>query len=672
MNWFRSRRVVLFLAACIGASICATCTPSFSQDSTPDPDMQVMHHLNQVLRWYRQWESADAFLSRPGNEVYVENGRAIAQQVMRLEFQAALAQAALIGSSSTRPHSANALSGTQVDARKIIQTRQRVEQQLQALQTQLDVLNGKIAGARAKERPVLISQRDTLRNRLQLAQALQASLQKLSSFTATAEASAESATELTARIIALQRTVPGALTTAGTAKESGKQASDFPSSVPTPAASRSQASGLFSQVGQLVRLMGSLRSLRRLKEDSTRLQSSTRQLRAPLIAALRNTLQEGQLELEHGGQLATANPNSDADTSGAPAAAHPGNTTPATAQTQPQVAGLVQRFNHLSDAVVPLSQEIVLVDQSRANLNQLQASIQHDYISILRSLLIRVVMLLIALGVIWLFSELWRRASFRYISDARRRRQFLLMRRVATGFCMFVVVVLGLISNFSSLATYAGLITAGIAVALQAVILSIAAYFFLVGRYGVKVGDRITVVYNGPNSVAGDVMDIGLVRFYMKELAGSGIDMQPTGRIVVLPNSVLFQTNPLFKQLPGTEYAWREIALPLHPECDAKLAEKELLAVAERMYAGYLPVLESQQPTIESMMGIHIDVPRPYTRLRFVPSGLEVMVRYPIPLRQAAVLDDRMVMETTEILKHNPSIRLADGGVPELRSPVKV
>ena len=45
---------------------------------------------------------------------------------------------------------------------------------------------------------------------------------------------------------------------------------------------------------------------------------------------------------------------------------------------------------------------------------------------------------------------------------------------------------------------------------------------------------------------------------------------------------------------------------------------------------------------------------------------------YPIPLRQAAELDDRIVAEVMEILRKNPSIQLADGAAPELRSAVKV
>ncbi|MEO6829255.1 MAG: mechanosensitive ion channel family protein, partial [Acidobacteriaceae bacterium] len=289
----------------------------------------------------------------------------------------------------------------------------------------------------------------------------------------------------------------------------------------------------------------------------------------------------------------------------------------------------------------------------------------------LRTLLLKAGGILIALGLIWLFSWLWRRASFRYIRDARLRRQFVVLRRTITGFCMFVVILLGFISDFSSLATYAGLITAGVAVALQAVILSIAAYFFLVGRYGVKVGDRVTVVYNGANSVAGDVVDIGLVRFSLMELAGSGIDAQATGRICVFPNSVLFQTNPLFKQMPGTEYAWREIALPLSADSDGQLAEKELMATVERLYSGYKLMLERQHSSIESAMDVHLEAPKPYSRTRFAGAAVEVMVRYPIPLRQAAELDNRMVTDVSDLLRRNPTIKLAAGATPDLRSPVK-
>ena len=64
------------------------------------------------------------------------------------------------------------------------------------------------------------------------------------------------------------------------------------------------------------------------------------------------------------------------------------------------------------------------------------------------------------------------------------------------------MILFGLVSEVGSVATYVGFVTAGVAVALQNVILAVVAYFFLIGRYGVKVGDRITLA-----GVTGRVVD---------------------------------------------------------------------------------------------------------------------------------------------------------------------
>ena len=642
-----------------------------TQKTAPNSGKQVLDHLETVLRWYRQWESGDMFVARSGDELYIENGQAIARQVAKLEFQSAIAQASVIAGTSASAVPTNASAQSAIDAENIFQTLQGIGPQIQTLKTELDAVNQKILKASAKQRPALLAQRDTLQGQIQLAQALQNNLQKLTSFMTLAENSSGAATELTEKILALEKTVSIAQSvTAPSAAAAGTKSLAAPKIVPTlPPVINAQDTGLVGQIGQIFHLTGSLRSLDQLGDETARMQAATQTLRAPLLTALRATLREGQLEI----QAAPAILGTSGSNAGTDSASDTANTASRAAdqQTARSMQQLVQHFKLLSDATMPLSQQLILLEQSQANLTQLQNSVEREYKAILRSVLLRVAMILLSLGMIWLFSELWRRASFRYIRDARRRRQFLVLRRVVTGFCMGVVIILGFVSEFSSLATYAGLITAGVAVALQTVILSIAAYFFLVGRYGVRVGDRITVVYSGAIGVSGEVLDIGLVRFYMLEMTGGGIDMQPTGRICVFPNSVLFQTTPLFKQIPGTEYTWRELALPLHPECDVQAAEKELLAAAGTLYAEYRPLLERQHVSVEQLLDVHMEVPKPYTRVRFSAAGLEAIVRYPIPLRQAAQLDDRMVIELTEMLRKNPSIRLAVGGMPELRSAIK-
>lgn len=86
---------------------------------------------------------------------------------------------------------------------------------------------------------------------------------------------------------------------------------------------------------------------------------------------------------------------------------------------------------------------------------------------------------------------------------------------------------------------------AGVAVALQNVILSIAGYFFLIGKFGLRIGDRVQI-----SGVTGEVVEIGLVRIHVMELGGNGGDVQPTGRVVAFSSSFVFQpTAGMFKQI---------------------------------------------------------------------------------------------------------------------------
>lgn len=107
-----------------------------------------------------------------------------------------------------------------------------------------------------------------------------------------------------------------------------------------------------------------------------------------------------------------------------------------------------------------------------------------------------------------------------------------------------VVIAFAFASELGSVATFAGLLTAGVAVALQNVILSIAGYFFLIGKFGLRIGDRVQI-----SGVTGEVVEIGLVRIHVMELGGNGGDVQPTGRVVAFSSSFVFQpTAGMFKQ----------------------------------------------------------------------------------------------------------------------------
>src|SRR5882757_8348733 len=167
------------------------------------------------------------------------------------------------------------------------------------------------------------------------------------------------------------------------------------------------------------------------------------------------------------------------------------------------------------------------------------------------------------------------RCVLRYAHEPRRRNQLLMVRKVTTWVLVAIIVGLTFVTELSSFATFAGLLTAGVAVAMQSVLVSSVGYFFLIGKYGIRVGDRVQI-----GNVSGEVIDLGLVRMHLMELSSQG-PLGPTGRVVAFANLIVFQASGgLFKQIPGVNLSWRETTLTLPVVSDyAALKDKLLAAV---------------------------------------------------------------------------------------------
>jgi len=594
----------------------------------------ALHHLNGVISWYRHSISDIHPVGLPTDTIYQENVKNLGARVVQLAFQSAQEESKLIVAQQ-KSGGQGQPSVESPQQQSLEQMRTKTAGQIESLQSQIENLNAEIAKKLASRRTALISQRDALQSQLELQKALLDAIQKMASFV---EANGEIPGGLEGDINRLAKSIPEVL---------GAGAAPVKTAAAPTAAKPSLANsgGLISEAITLYDYMSAIRQIDGVIQETNDLRQIADQLRTPLRNALRATVQTSQ-------QLANQPPATDAQQLNI---------------EKQNFQALTDRFKQLSAALLPLSQELVILDDSKNNLNEWQNSISHESKYILRSVLLRGLGILLALGVIVAVSEIWRRITFRYVSDPRRRRQFLVLRRVITGFLIAIVLVLGFVSEFSSLATFAGFITAGIAVGLQAVLLSVAAYFFIIGRYGIRVGDRISVA-----GITGDVVDIGLVRLYLMELAGTGLDFYPTGRIVVFSNAILFQAGtPLFKQIPGTEYAWHEVAVMVAPKGNYQLAQEKLVTTVNGVYSNYRDEIERQHAAIERRVDIQVEAPRPGARLQFVDAGLELLVRYPVEIRKAPSIDEEMTIKVLEVIEDDPTLKAALSGTPKIRSAIK-
>lgn len=187
---------------------------------------------------------------------------------------------------------------------------------------------------------------------------------------------------------------------------------------------------------------------------------------------------------------------------------------------------------------------------------------------LLESLAIIVVLVVVR----WLVLVLLRRR----VPDARLRYKW----RKGTAYAAFVLAIFLVgklwLEGIGTLATFLGLVGAGVAVALRDPVLNMAGWFFLLWRRPFVVGDRVQI-----GEHAGDVIDLRLFQFTLLEIGNWVHADQSTGRLVHVPNGRVFQ-EPVANYTRGFPYIWNEIPVRLTFESDWRAGKAILLEIVNR------------------------------------------------------------------------------------------
>ncbi|HEX4164677.1 MAG TPA: mechanosensitive ion channel family protein [Bryobacteraceae bacterium] len=597
------------------------------------PDLNgdsIIQHLNQTIAWYGHITSEDQSGTFPQNVVLQDNVRQSSAQAVQKAFAFAQAEAALLVKQKTK---ANAAPGKRdASTANLAQVADQANQRIAKLQSQIDDLNQQIAKtSKRKQLATLNSQKAALAADLDFARMTQASLKEMLSFSNTTE----SAGGLVGQINLL----------ASSANISAALANNFPAASTRPAASNVSAFhpetagifGLLSNTFSLLRIRSDIGSL---ISDTGNLHTATLALAAPLRAKTKSLVLQ----------------------SDALARATAGETDPVKLNAARQeLQSMTAQFKALSGPTLYLIEQGIALHNTANGLAQWNDVIGSQLHTSLGYLAFRLGTVLAAIALLLIISEVVRRATFRYIHETRRRRQIVLMRRVIVASVTTLIAVLASVSGIGSFATMAGFVTAGLAVALQNIILSVVAYFFLIGRYGLRTGDHVTVT-----NLTGKVIEVGLVRFYLMELAGTGSDMHATGRVAVFSNSVIFQPAALIKQAPGTEYAWHSVSVTLAGDPVLEDVRKRVTGAVDEVYTKYRRAIEQQQEIFEKTANIQLANLAPVSRARYTDQGVEVLVRYPVELSEMSEVDEEVILAVMHETQKAPALQLAAGGFPKV------
>jgi len=181
-------------------------------------------------------------------------------------------------------------------------------------------------------------------------------------------------------------------------------------------------------------------------------------------------------------------------------------------------------------------------------------------------LLISVITILIAL----ILRRLTLNVVFQKFEDVRIRYRW----RKSSAYIAFflVVLVMGRVwfEGFQSIATYLGLVSAGVAIALKDLLVNLAGWIFIIWRRPFEVGDRIQI-----GNQAGDVIDIRIFQFTLMEI-GNWVDAdQSTGRVIHIPNGKVF-TEAQANYHKGFQYIWDEVPVLVTFESNWRKAKEVL------------------------------------------------------------------------------------------------
>ena len=178
--------------------------------------------------------------------------------------------------------------------------------------------------------------------------------------------------------------------------------------------------------------------------------------------------------------------------------------------------------------------------------------------------------------VLWLIRRLSLRIILRRTNDPTARYQW--SRGSGYLFATLIFILVGRIwfEGFQSLVTYFGILSAGVAIALQDVLKNLAGWLFILWRKPFRIGDRIEV-----DGAAGDVIDQRIFQFTLLEIGNWVRADQSTGRVIHVPNGAVF-TQAVSNYFSGFAYIWCEIPVLVTFESDWRKAKTILRDVVDR------------------------------------------------------------------------------------------
>ncbi|MGE3466501.1 MAG: mechanosensitive ion channel family protein [Pyrinomonadaceae bacterium] len=283
----------------------------------------------------------------------------------------------------------------------------------------------------------------------------------------------------------------------------------------------------------------------------------------------------------------------------------------------------------------------------------------------------KIVTAIVGVIIILAISRFANRSITKYV-DTRDSR-YRLRKVVTIGSYLVIIFAVSLIfsDRLGGLTVAFGVAGAGIAFALQEVIVSFAGWFAISFASFYNPGDRVQL-----GGIRGDVIDVSFLRTTLMEV-GEWVDGDLyTGRVVRVANSFVFK-EPVFNYSGDFPFLWDEIKIPVRYGGDHQLARKIINDAAADIVGDYAKNSEAAWLIFSRQFLLEQAVTMPIVTLVANDNWLEFTLRYVVDYKKRRGTKDALFTRIVdEVAKAGKKVEFASAtyelvGAPAVEVSVK-
>ena len=260
---------------------------------------------------------------------------------------------------------------------------------------------------------------------------------------------------------------------------------------------------------------------------------------------------------------------------------------------------------------------------------------------------LRLILIVVGVIIILTAKNLIRSRLGRYIKDHNNFYRSKKAVNVVGYFLILLLISIIYRESLGTLTIFFGIAGAGIAFALQEVIVSIAGWIAILFTDIYKPGDRVLM-----GGIKGDVIDVGVLRTTIMEIGGWVEGDLYSGRIVRITNSFVFK-EPVYNYSADFPFLWDEIKIPVQHGSNYNLAREILYDVAQEVVGDYSDEAKQQWEIMVRKFLIENASTHPMVNIIANDNWVEFTLRYVVDYKKRVGVKDQLFTKILEKVESN-------------------